>query len=451
MNKKILSFFIIILSVILISTGVFASEFRKKEFSSRTFIGPYDISGLTVGEAKAKLATDVTALHDQMELSIVYLDETAQLPKEIVAFNVEKSVAEAQPGEENPLYSIVSEDGLETVLVQQFGSISFSKESIEMISQGIAEEMQSAIFPHVVYITDYMTKADRKQTMVASASHSMDHLSPILIEAIRSLDGAEIKGHQVFDLTEELGETEVAPLSDSELTILASTLYQAVLQTNFAIEERAISSSLPPAVEVGFEAAVNRRLGIGFSFLNPNKADFVLHTEVKANELLISIEGLPLVYQYEPYIERVDTFKPRIIKQFSAFIPTGQVVEKEIGKDGLEAIVQRALKQEGVLVEMEPVSKDFYAPVPRVELHPLVDEKEAASISDSTDSETVTVPGGNEVTSDSASTQAQIEGTQEEVTSGQTSTSTTSTGSNGQQSDSQEGIIYDKGGMPVNK
>jgi len=227
--------------------------------------------------------------------------------------------------------------------------------------------------------------------------------------------------------------------------------FRIVVKENFAIEERAISSSLPPAVEVGFEAAVNRRLGIGFSFLNPNIADFVLHTEVKANELLISIEGLPFVYQYEPYVERVDTFKPRIIKQFSAFIPTGQVVEKEIGKDGLEAIVQRALKQEGVLVEMEPVSKDFYAPVPRVELHPLVDEKEAASIPDSTDSETVTVPGGNEVTSDSASTQAQTEGTQEEVTSGQTSTSTTSTGSNGQQSDSQEGIIYDKGGMPVNK
>lgn len=453
MSRKKFHFIIfIVLGALLLTistTGVFA--FGGKTYSNHTFIGPYDISGLTASEAKAKLATEVTGLHDEMELSIVYLDETAQVPKEIVAFNVEKSVTQAQPGEENPLYSIVSADGLETVLAQQFGSISFSKESIEMISQGIAEEMQSGTFPHVVYITDYMSKADRKQTIVASASHSMDHLSPVLVDAIRSLDGAEIKGHKVFDLMDELGEAAVAPLSDSELTILASTLYQAVLQTNFVIEERAISSSLPPAVEVGFEAAVNRRLGIGFSFRNPNKADFVLRTEVNTNELRISIEGMPLVYQYEPFVERVDTYKPRIIKQFSAFIPTGQVVEKETGKDGLEAIVQRALKQEGVLVEMEPVSKDFYAPVPRVELHPLVDEKEAASTPDTTDSETVTVPGGNEVISDPPSTPTQPEGNQEEVTSGQTSTDTPSTGSDKQQSDSQEGIIYDKGGMPVNK
>ncbi|MCG3089259.1 VanW family protein [Sporosarcina cyprini] len=455
-NKR-LSIIVTIIVLIIVFSSIIgagitsATSFFNKHYPPHTIIGNYDISGLTTSEAKAQLASDVTALHDEMELSIVYLDETAQVPKEIVAFNVEKSVVEAQPGEENPLYSIVSADGLETVLEQQFGSISFSKESIEIIAEGIAEEMQSAIFPHVVYITDYMTKADRKQTIVASASYSIDHLSPVLVEAIRSLDGVEIKGHQVFDLMDELGEAAVAPLSDEELTILASTLYQAVLQTNFAIEERAISSSLPPSIEVGFEAAVNRRLGIGFSFRNPNKADFVLRTEVNANELRFSIEGLPFVYQYESYVERVDTYKPRIIKQFSAFIQTGQVVEKETGTDGLEAIVQRALKQEGVLVEMEPVSKDFYAPVPRVELHPLVYEKEAASKPDTTDSETVTVPGGNEVTSDSPSTPTQTEGSQEEVTSGQTSTETPSTGSDGQQSESQEGIIYDKGGMPVNK
>ncbi|QTD41571.1 VanW family protein [Sporosarcina sp. Te-1] len=431
----------------LFTTGVFA--FGGKHFPAHTFIGPYDISGLTTSEAKAKLASDATALHEEMELSLVYLDETVRVPSEIVAFNVEKSVEEAQPGEENPLFSIVSEDGLETVLTQQFGSIAFSKDSIDSIAEGMANEMQTAIFPHVVYLTDFLTKADRPQTIVASASHSMDDLSPALSEAIRHLDGTEIKGQQVFSLMNELGEEGVVPITDAELTILASVLYQAVLQINFAIEERAISTSLPSVIEPGFEAAINRRLGIGFSFRNPNKADFVLHTEVSGGDFRLSIEGLPLVYKYEPYVERMNTYKPRIIKQFSAFVGENQVTVKEPGKDGLEAIVQRIVRQEGVLVETEPVSKDFYSPIPRVELHPLVTENEGTSDAGTKESETVTMPNDNEVTS--ASSNSPVKGDREAGTSGQASPDSPSTSVGEQQTDNQEGIIYDKGGMPVNK
>ncbi|MBB4825860.1 hypothetical protein HNO89_003096 [Sporosarcina luteola] len=452
-NKKIYMIILFsLLALFLLSTAVFASDFKfGKQFPAHTFVGPYDISGLTAGEAKAKLASDVTALHEEMDLTIVYLDETVMVPAEIVAFNVERSIEEAQPGAENPLYSIVSEDGLETILMQQFEPISFSRESVDFIAAGMADEMKNAVFPRVVYITDYLTKEDQTQTIVATASHSMDNISPALEVAIRNLDGVEIKKQKLFSLIDEIGKEAVAPLTDAELTVLASILYQTVLQTNFTIEERAISSVLPDSINPGFEAAVNRRLDIGFSFRNPNQTNFVLRTKLNAGELQLSIEGLPFVYQYEPYVERIRAFPPRTVKQYSAFIETGQTSVKEVGKNGLEAVVQREKKLEGVLVEVEPLSKDFYAPIPRVELHPLFNEKEDASDGETTDSalESEVMTTNNEGNADSSHLPNESDG--DEITSGEPNTNTPSSGVGEQPADLEEGIIYDKGGMPINK
>ena len=354
-----------------------------KDFDNHTYVGPFTISHQKVEQAHTKLASDFIELQNKLEVNLIYQDVQFSLPSETVNFNIDMTLANAQSGKDNPIIADVTREGLRTVLNQQLPEIGFSEEGVDSIAAGIEQELQKGFTPTNVYITDYLA-TDIQSEVVASSVIKSDGISPALSKALQAFDDSVIQPFESFSMLEFLTSSEVGPLTDEELTLLSSVFYTAILQTNFVVEERNISAAPASDIQPGFEAAVNQTLGLDLKFTNPNKTEYTFRAAWSAGAIHLSIEGMPLYYTYEPTVMNVETYSPRIVRQYSAFVDEGQALVTEEGKEGVEAIVIRTLSVDGQVVHTEDISADFYAPVNRVETHPL--SKEEATVNDGEDS-----------------------------------------------------------------
>ncbi|MFC5603951.1 VanW family protein [Sporosarcina koreensis] len=371
------SYIILIVFAFLLSSAfaknTFAGEglFNNKRFSDHTYIGPFNISNSKTKQAKSKLASDFSELQSMLEVNLIYQDIQFSLPPESIKFDIDMTLANANSGEDNPIFTTVSRGGLKTVLNQELPRIQFPKEAIDSIADGIEKELQTGIMPKNVHITDYIGKNVIPDEAVASSEYSIDGISSALTKAIHTLDNSVVQPFESFSMMELLTSPEIGPLSDEEMTLLSSILYSAVLQTNFQIDERNISTVVSPNFQPGFEAAMNQSLGLDFQFTNPNKTEFTIRAAWSAGAIHLSIEGLPFYYIYEPSMTNIESFKPRTIRQYSSFVHDGQVVVSQEGEEGMEAIVKRKMSVDGQIVETEDISEDFYAPIHRIEIYPL--------------------------------------------------------------------------------
>ena len=318
---------------------------------------------------------------------MTYQDVTVALPPEVVTFDVEQTVQQSNSGQENPIISKVSVDGLRTILIQQFPSIIFNDESIRSIASGIEKELGTGIMPLNVHITDY---SDFAKIEIAESSIDASELSTSFAKLINSLNGIIIAPFSTFSLLDYIQNNNVGPVSDEELTVLASVLYSTVLETNFVVDERNIGSMLAPLIEPGYEAAVNSKQGLNFIFTNPNKSSFALHVESVGEAIQSSINGMPLLNTYLPYIGQIESFEPKTVQQFSAFVPYGQVRVADKGRKGMEVNVHRTISYEGTVVVDEVISSDFYTPQPKIEILPL--KREAMQTSGTVDSQGNSIP-----------------------------------------------------------
>ena len=335
-NKGFLNTFIAVLAATLFFYGVstfgtlaFGNELTK-DFGDQTYAGPFDISGEKGLVAVEMLKSDFSAFQSDFAVDLVFQDAVVQLPIELVLFDAEQTVEQANSGEENPIVATVSVDGLRTILSHKFSPLQFSDESVEAIASGIEQELGTGIMPLAVHLTDYVDRSEFTETEIASSSIEIKELSSSFRKTIQALDGTELASFSSFSLLEQISESDSGPISDRELTILASALYATILETNFEVDERNIGSELSSFVEPGFEAAINQQLGLNFIFTNPNKTAFTLHLKFNDKSIHASITGMPFLYQYEPYIGQSETYEPKTVRQFSAFVPEGQVrVEDE--------------------------------------------------------------------------------------------------------------------------
>lgn len=424
-----------ILLLFIMSGAALASDFRfGKQYADHTYVGPFNISNNKAKQAKSKLASDFSELQSKLEVNLIYQDIQFALPPEAIKFDIDMTLANATSGVDNPIIAIVSREALQTVLSQELSKIHFSENAIDSIATGIEEELQTGIMPRNVHITDYFGVDEIQTEVIASSEYSIDGISPSLSKAIHALDQSVIGPFESFSMLEVLTSSEVGPLTDEELTLLTSMLYTATLQTNFQIDERNISTAITTDIQAGFEAAMNQTLGLDYKFTNPNKTEFTIQADWSAGAINVSLEGRPLYYTYEPSVTNIETYKPRTVRQYSAFVNDGQVVVSQEGKDGVEAIVKRTLSVDGKVIDTEDVSEDFYAPIHRIEIHPLSNENSSAI--ENTNSEGADLPQDEETTSDN-----------------RTETSNPGEAGNvdepGIEDSAQGEVIYDKSGLPI--
>ncbi|WP_153732686.1 VanW family protein [Sporosarcina obsidiansis] len=414
-----------------------------KRFGKHTYVGPFDISKQSRKKAKEKLTSDFTELDQNLAVELLVQDHAVKVPSEVVTFEVDATLSQAASGQDNPLIANVSRDGVRTVLKQNFDSLTFSENDVETISSKIEENVRSGIMPQRIHLPEHVPGLYSQTQTVASSTYTIDELPKGLRLIMEELNGTEIQPNSTFSFKEFVEGKEMASANDVQLTIMSSMLYAAALQTNWIIDERNISSELTAEVQPGFEAAINRKLGLDFMFSNPNQTVFTIHTKWTNSQLELTIEGLPFVHSYEPVVEGLTTYEPKTVIRYSAFVTPGVVDVADIGKKGLEATVKRKVLLNGSLEDFEDISVDFYAPQPRIERHHLIQSENTNGGNSN---------GGNEGSSGSTDGNSSSTNDSGSNSSGSgTSSGKPSSGSNSDNPDISDGkdddeVIYDKGG-----
>lgn len=342
--------------------------FPVEEFGDNTYIGSTDVSNMEKVEAKQMVAGAVESWKQTSELVVTYQDATAAYPLESAEVLLDETVQGAQTGTQNGFVFSLSDAATQTFLAQNFPTVEFSDEQVQEISLKLEEGLKGGQARTVATISDDSSEAER--AVVSAVNFPHDIQSKRAPEVFAALDGYQIAPNSQFSLIRFLDEMDLQEIPDQELTEIASAIYAVVLQSNFEIDERNIGTNVPANIPVGQEAAINRALNVDFIFTNPNDSSFVLNIGTAGSSLNASLTGLPFVYSYSVQMDAEEAVKPRLIKQYSAFVNYAPVIE-EPGTDGVRLNVNRIVTLQGEEVELEPISTDFYPPMHRVEVYPL--------------------------------------------------------------------------------
>lgn len=419
--------------------------FPAKDFGDQTYIGPFDVSNLPEEEAAVTIQTGVKGWFDQAQVKIRVQDAEVPFPLEVVEFNTNNTLTSAQDGAKNELLFDVTEESVGTFLNQQFSPFVFSDDEIISATEAIRVQLASGRKDQTIDISSALLSTNTEDIVTDVTFESID-ISVGLQNLLLALDGYVIDPLTTFSLLEFIETADVGVVTEQDLTTVASILYASVLLTNFGVDERSIGPTVPTTVPLGFEATINRELGVDFVFTNPNSTSFTLNLNSSGTSLNANLTGLPFVYSYETAVTDREEFKPKTIKQFSSFVDQNTIRIKTEGENGVQVSVLKTIISGDDVLETINVSKDFYPPVHKVEVHPLTLPAPAEGTGTSTEGTTGTTDGSGTSTDETNGQPSTDAG--DDSTDSDSSTDGTGT-DDGNNSDNTDGEIepeYDKGG-----
>lgn len=359
------------------NAGAFAVDtwlFPTEEFGDNTYIGTTDVSNMEVAEAKLLFGGQVDSWRQGAELLVTYQDVTVPYPLDSAEILLDETVLNAEDGTQNQFVYNLPASTTAKFLSEQFPVASFSDADVELINSKLEQALASGQKQSRVTISDDSLAIQQETVAEAAFTHSIASKDAFVIA--EALNGIVVEPGATFSFLDFIAEIELSNITDAELSQMASSIYSAVLQTNLLINERSIGATAPKSVPLGHEAAINRQLGVDFVFTNPNASSFTLGMSLDSSTIGATLSGYPLVYDYQITAGKEQKVEPRLIKQYSAFVTSGKVVE-EVGRNGLRLNVIRTILADGKELEVETVSTDFYPPVHIVEVYPLTVTAEA--------------------------------------------------------------------------
>lgn len=323
---------------------------------------------MEVPEVKQLFAGREESWKQAAQLIVTYQDATASYPLDNAQILLDETLQQAQDGSQNSFVFQLSDATTQSFLSEHFPTAVFSNEQIQSVTTKLEESLHNGQAETRVTISDDNLSIERE--VVSSVSFTHDLQSKDAQAVLAALNGFQLAPKAQFSLISFLEEQDFQQVSDQELTEIASAIYGVILQSNFIIDERSIGVKVPTAIPLGQEASINRALNIDFVFTNPNDSSFVLNIGTTGAAIEASMTGFPFVYDYSVQIGEQEAVKPRLIKQYSAFVSNGSTVQ-EPGVDGIRLNVNRLVLSQGEESEIEPISTDFYPPVHRIEVYPL--------------------------------------------------------------------------------
>lgn len=351
---------------------VYGKVFNPNElFALNTKIGPINISDMSEEEAVSKLIEEEDNWRKNAKLSLHYKEKESFLQLDIFKFENETSLKNAIAGKESPLFVTLDEKSLSNILTEISPELTSSELQIEQLKEDLliyAAKLSSG--NQAIKLLDYLS--GQSEELVTESTTQVDLENKVLQKWVSEVPVIEIKSHSQFSMLKFIEENEMSSFDETTLSILASSIYRAVLSTNFNITERHISRELPRYSEAGFEAKIDQAKNMDFIVTNPNDQDYVLEFKYSDSLLNVSLKGSKFLYQYDVSVEDKELFKPKKIIQFDAKLPFGEVKKETSGKEGiLVRVFREILDENGAQLRKELISEDFYPPIHEVVIQSL--------------------------------------------------------------------------------
>jgi hypothetical protein len=210
-----------------------------------------------------------------------------------------------------------------------------------------------------------------KEDVLSQSTVSLNEIPEDLQTALAVNSKIDIPAQASFSLLEFAKKQKLEMLSTDTLSIIATGIYQAILPTNFAIEERNIGNELPAYAHLGDEAKVDFAKNMDLAFSNPNKTKYMLDLQLNGNSLTVTLSGVKLPYDYKITTKDEQNITPKTIVQYSPLLASGQTMVKSAGQNGQTAAVYRQTYKGNILIKSELIAHDYYLPEYRVEIHAL--------------------------------------------------------------------------------
>ncbi len=253
------------------------------------------------------------------------------------------------------------------------------------VGKNKTEENQTvAKTPKNVKQTVQQTAEPSSETVLSEASVKFDVTPEELQTYAETVSKIEIPAQANFSLLEFVKKQKLGTMNSDTLSMIATGIYQAILPTNFAIEERNIGNELPAYAILGYDAQLDPAENKDLVFNNPNNTKFTLYFQLSNNSLTVTLKGNKLPYDYKIVTKQAIQLKPKTVIQYSPLLASGQIKVMDTGKNGQSIKVFREIYQGAFLKESDLISNDYYPPEYRVEIHALINNQQTASGADST-------------------------------------------------------------------
>ena len=382
-NKEFLKLFFVIMfsTTFLIGFSHYGASalerviYAENRFTEGTKVGGIDISDLTKQEAEQLVESKAAEWLTAPPVSLIGSEIVMQAPGDLFRLDVQQSIGQAVDGKKVELIANVDEEQL-LVFVKEHLPESWAKGiEIGKLSKDLANVASSLqTLPALFNVVDYMNEeakplfTDQVISKVTREKLGVEH--HVLLLWLSQHPVAEIKGNSQFSVQKFLeGAKDLSPQSAS---ILASAIYELVLSTNFEIVERHISRELPLGTTPGLEARLDFQR-YNFLLYNPNFNDYKLEFQVANGGFTIILKGVPFVQKYIYEHGETEFFDPKTIVHYSNDVQAGEKQIKQEGKRGLLAkVIRKVFDINGNLLETKVMSEDFYLPVHKIEVHPLL-------------------------------------------------------------------------------
>lgn len=355
------------------SLGVYAFQKTDKEeiYPINTSIAGVNIDGLTELEAKRILENHLMEWKASAVYEFQYKEKSVQVNNDLFAFDVEQTLKNVTGNKINSFVVEVDEAVLQTEL-EQYNSFSMEDIDIKLLKSALLEgatvlQVDGKIILED-YFASYVSEKDIVNTVEISVPDKMEELEAVL----PSIKELTILPKTTFSLLGLLEDINLKTIKDDPLSILATGIYQLVLQTNFDIRERTTSKELPDYVDVGFEAKASIREKLDLRFTNPNEHAYLIALKLEDNQLILQLKGQEFPNDYKIVTEEKEEYKPKTTIQFDPLLEENQVQVKQEGKSGVSVVViKEVLDKKGDQINRETVSTDYYPPIYGVEVRGL--------------------------------------------------------------------------------
>lgn len=333
---------------------------EQNRFDEGTKVAGVDIAQLNREEAGKKLRNRFDQWKKEYPVEVKLPGKTLSFQEEFVTISIEES-----------LNGIVEGDNIPIVI--DLNSIYF-EDLKEQLPSNLAEQVQ---------LDKFITKieADAARLPDQSLRYSIYSFVPSGVEDLYesiSTDSVEVKDVEWFTkYTKEVGKITInagerisvldtmdsvaLPVDESNLHRIATVIYSSLLDTNFEIEERHISQTLPAFAELGREASVDSRKDRDFIARNPNQTTYEVVFSIHSSELEVEIRGYPLDSEVRSCADYGQRVEPRTIVHYSPLLVGEEVEVKQLGSDGLAVTLIRE-NREGNIMEL---IEDYYPPTDR--------------------------------------------------------------------------------------
>ncbi|MEW4328269.1 G5 domain-containing protein [Rossellomorea marisflavi] len=400
-------FFMTVLYVGVSQLGVFLYEkITSVSFIQNAEAASVDLSGKTKKQAVKLLETKVESWKGEQEIMLSFDGRDVLLDSDAIAFHFKESVGALKDQGNSPLIVSVDEAGLNGFIEERFPG--YHLDQFPGLQKRIEDTTSMLKVDETIDLDDLY---EGEENVFYAGELAEIEVSPGLSAFIEGNPVIDIPANARFSFLEFLDASGSSVSSPDDLGPVVSLLYELILHTDLAVAERNISTELPSYATLGLEARVNPVTGQDLVFMNARDTAYTVTFSLHDDNLKGQISGMATPYEYKVRTTGKKEYPPRVVKQFSAFIPQGVLATTQEGKKGrLITVYRDKYSSDGDVIDEERISEDFYAPTNRVEIWPLNASETDAALSD----EVSVQDQGNEDGTGEPDSEGSTEGTRED-------------------------------------